>query len=173
MSFEKAVRNIDPAAYEEYWKELALYKGASKAFRNINKLYKNSTDPAEKLLYFTSREIYREACKRFAAARQKWENIAARARLREGTAVSSDAAVARLLGIKIPKTVKDLAEIQKQDKLEEDFKAGKMKDIVESLAQYAKEKQALAPTEAEQFLHPTDEAHEVRPDPTDGDFEPL
>lgn len=189
MSFHKAVQNINPEEYAKYTEALLLYKQACSVYRKISKKYKNATDATGMLYFLAAQREFKQACKAYYDARNRWEDIVATARLAEDGNKLTAASLARLVGLQIPVTLKDLIKNAKQKAIEDSFAPGELervkKEILEARAngyQSTRTQFQETPSFGTQAVDITTGDFEPLPssveaieadDPTAGDFEPL
>lgn len=156
--------------YEEYVAALCTYKLACKEFTKIRQRYKSSTVPQERLVYYEARDKYALACRTYNDARAKWERLVTKVRLQveHGDALGMD--LTKLLGVKIPLSIKELAEANKNRVVEESFKPGELERLKVEFRR-ASDKRSI--TRLNFMVDADEEVESSDKDPTAGDFEPL
>ena len=123
MSFPKAVQHIPE--YEQYLKALLVYKAECKRYKTISLRFKNATTPAERLVFLEARERYSKACKLYSAERFIYANALALARIKtqqpKEPGILTPLEEATILGIKVPTSLKDVIEEEKNRRIQESF----------------------------------------------------
>jgi len=115
MSLSKAYQDIveikNSPEYQEYLLALIKNKDEAKRWHRIRKsLNPDSEDVTEQLQYFQADRRHRKACAEFAEVRVRYEQF----RIKRSLKNISPKELLRMLGEKIPLTMDDLIQEQKQ-----------------------------------------------------------
>ena len=143
MSFSKAVQKIEgqdeyAAAYNLYCKQCSLNK-------KIQTKLKARTDPEGRLMFLEQQELFREQCRVYHKAKDKWYAQRIQSTLKEqnlslqGTGFD----IARILAINVPTTGKQLIDEERKQRTLASLPADFLEQMAKAKEQLEREEQAL------------------------------
>ena len=172
MAFAKAIQKVNEEEYTLYLAALMVYKKSCSDLKKVS-AFKRSSVASERLAYFDVLEKHRLVCKAFHQARDRWSTVLIHSRLKSHIkgieSISDKELFGELLNQKIPVSLKDVFEAERNRKMAENISEEEI-DAVRKAVEAARKKEQTSTSMKEQF---TNRSNDAEDDPTLGDFDPL